>query len=223
MGKGMFAPERRQKIIDIVERVGSISISDLSRRLAVSGSCVRKDLRFLEAKGLIERTHGGVLAKRKVRGELTLEEKESEHAPAKARVARAARAMIKDGDTIWLDGGSTNLMIAKELSSARNLTVLTNSLAVAQELLNSSGVEVIICGGMLRRVTTSIVGPFAHALIERVNLDKAFIGLDGISLDGGCTVASVEDAETKRRAIERAIETIVVFDSSKFGKVAFAQ
>jgi len=218
----MFTRERRARIIEILSRRRRATVAQLSRMLGVSPSCVRKDLAKLERENLIERAHGGAIAKGGVRNEHPLHQKEEENIPAKERVAAAAARLVHEGDTIWLDGGSTTTLIAGKIKPMRNLTVVTNSLSVAYELADAPGVEVIIIGGALRKISMSLVGPMAEEVISEINVDKAFIGVDGIALREGCTTTNLMDAKTKKTIMERSKEVVIVADKSKWGKVSFA-
>ena len=217
----MFNKERLAKIVEIVNGRRRVTVSELSRMLNVSKSCIRKDLAKLNRENLIERAYGGALAKEPVRSEHNLHQKEEENIPEKELVAEAAARLIQDGDTIWLDGGSTTTFIARKMKSLRNVTVVTNSFSVAYELADAPDIEVIIIGGALRKVSLSLIGPMSEKVISEINVDKAFIGVDGVTVKEGCTTTNAMDAKIKKMIMEKAKEIIVVADRSKFGKVSF--
>ena len=218
----MFPRERRARIIEILSQRRRATVARLSRMLGVSSSCIRKDLAKLQREDLIERAHGGAIVKGGVRNEHPLHQKEEENIPEKERVAAAAAGLIREGDTVWLDGGSTTTLIAGKIKPMRNVTVVTNSLSVAYELAEAAGVEVIIIGGALRKISMSLVGPMSEGVISEINVDKAFIGVDGMTAKEGCTTTNLMDAKTKRMIMERAKEVVIVADKSKWGKVSFA-
>ena len=218
----MFPGERRTRIVEILSDRRRVTVGQLSRMLGVSPSCIRKDLAKLQRANLIERAHGGAIAKGGVRNEHPLHQKEEENIPEKERVAAAAAGLIHEGDTVWLDGGSTTTLIAGKIKPMRNVTVVTNSLSVAYELAGAAGVEVIIIGGALRKISMSLIGPMAERVISEINVDKAFIGVDGITLRQGCTTTNLMDAKTKKMIMERAKQVVIVADKSKWGKVSFA-
>jgi len=218
----IFPKERLNKIVEIVNKRQRVTVLQLSRMLGVSSSCIRKDLAKLQRENLIERAHGGAIAHRGVRSERDFHQKEEENITQKEKVAAAAAKLIQVGDTVWLDGGSTTTRIARTICRLANVTVVTNSLSVAHELAEAPGVDVIIIGGTLRKISMSLIGPMSEEVISKINVDKAFIGLDGITAKQGCTTTNVMDAKTKKMIIERAKEVIIVADKTKFGKVSFA-
>ena len=217
----MFPKERLNRIVEIVNRRQRVTVLQLSRMLGVSSSCIRKDLARLQRENLIERAHGGAIAHRGVRSERDFHQKEEENITQKERVAASAAKLIQEGDTVWLDGGSTTTRIARRISRLSNVTVVTNSLSVAHELAEAPGVDVIIIGGTLRKISMSLIGQISEDVISKMNVDKAFIGVDGITPAQGCTTTNIMDAKTKRMIIGRSKEVIIVADKSKFGKVSF--
>lgn len=218
----MFAEERRSKILEILEKSQRIEVSDLVEALNVSESTVRRDLQDLEQGGFLKRTHGGAVKAENTAFEPTMDEKELDHLEEKNEIGRIAASLISDNDTILLDSGTTTLQIAKYIR-AKNIVVLTNSILIALELAKNNDVEVILTGGELRRETMAIVGSTADEFIRGVRVDKAFIGVNGITLKEGCTTPNLKEANTKKNMIRVAKEVYIVADRSKFGKVSFAQ
>ncbi|SNS98048.1 transcriptional regulator, DeoR family [Anaerovirgula multivorans] len=218
----MFAEERKAKILEILNTSYRIQVNDLTEALQVSESTIRRDLQDLEQEGLLKRTHGGAVKLENTSFEPTMNEKELTNIEEKIEIGKKAAAFIEDNDTVILDAGTTTLQIAKNIQ-ARNVTVLTNSMLIALELLNNKEVEVIIAGGYARREIVSIVGPITDKIIQSLRVDKAFIGTNGITIEDGCTTPNVDEAHTKSIMIQSAKEIYIVADHSKFGTVSFAR
>ena len=149
-------------------------------------------------------------------------EKSDQNRAEKMAIARVAAGMVHDGASIILDAGTTTLEIARLLKDRRNLTVVTNAYPIAAELADAPGVEVIVTGGSVRGRTLALVGPLAEQALEQVNADVVFLGTNGIHLDRGLTTPTTAEASVKRRMIAAARKVVVVADSTKAGRVAFA-
>lgn len=218
----MFTHERQEKIKEILRSKKRISVPELSTQFNVSESTIRRDLHTLEKNGLIQRTHGGAINIDSVRFEPPLSEKEVQFREEKSQIAKQAVQMIREGDTIAFDGGTTTLEIARTLPNMANLTVVTNSVKIIAELANLPDVNVVVTGGNLRRMNMTLVGPISDQTLENLHIDKLFTGTIGLTYEEGLTTTDVIEAKTKRSMIERAKEVIVVADYSKIGKLAFA-
>jgi DeoR/GlpR family transcriptional regulator of sugar metabolism len=218
----MTVTERRQRIVEWIETEGSITVADLSRRFAVSEMTIRRDLRTLENEGLLRRVYGGAVSARGRGYEPPYLVRAAKQAQEKQRIGQRAAELVYDGDSIALDVGTTTLEIARCLKGKQNLTIITASLPVANELANRPGIRLIITGGILRDGELSMVGHLAERSLCEVHVDKAFVGIGGISLETGLTEFNLEDALVKRAMIACAAKCIVVTDSSKFGRTVFA-
>lgn len=218
----MFGEERKKEILDILNLKGNVKVSELSKHYNVSEVTIRKDLQELEEAGLIERVHGGAVVPQKAKYEPTFTEKTDKYIDEKIAIGKAAASLIKEGDTIALDAGTTTLQLAKNISH-ENLTVITNSLDIAEELADRKNMEVIVIGGSLRCETRALVGPVSNMALENFNVDKAFIGVNGISIKKGATTPDVTEAHTKKALIECSKETIILCDHSKFDFVSFSK
>lgn len=210
--------ERRRAILEIINREGRVLVQDLGTRLETSQVTIRKDLEVLHSRGLVHRTHGGALPVRD--GALldpSLTEKERLHRKEKQRIAIAAASLVQDGHSIVLDSGSTTGLIARELRNHRRLTVITNSVRIAAELARTE-VEVILTGGVLRRNSYSLVGPLAEESLKHLSADLLFLGVDGFDVHFGLTTPNMLEAQVNRVMIEVSRRTVVVCDSSKFGR-----
>lgn len=218
----MFAEERRRQIAALVASARAVSVTDLAARFGVSESTIRRDLRELEEAGLVERTHGGAVLPDLRRYEPSFHQKEGERRQEKEAIARVAARLVKDGDTIILDSGTTTLALARLLRGRTNLTVVTNSTVIAAELACAPGVEVVVTGGILKGRTLALVGAQVARFLSQVNVDRVFLGINGIHLEAGLTTPTLAEAETKQAMIRAAREVVVLADHTKLGRVTFA-
>jgi DeoR family fructose operon transcriptional repressor len=188
----------------------------------VSEVTIRRDLKELEADELIKRVHGGAVLNDNTKFEPTFLEKTDKFYDEKDSIGKFAAQIIVDGDTIALDAGTTTLSIARHIT-AKNITIITNSIDIAYETSKKKDVEVIVIGGTLRWETRAMVGPVADNTLKNFRVDKAFIGTNGICSINGLTTPNIIEANTKREIIKIAKQTIVVCDHTKFGIVSFAK
>lgn len=221
----VFARERQQQIARIVEEHGRARVSDLAGALDVSAVTIRKDLRVLEIEGRVVRAHGGALAPSRSRPERAFEVRERLQRDEKERIGAAAAALVVDGEAIALDASTTALAMARHLKARGgwvHLTVLTNGLRIASELAGHRGITVALPGGFVRWEAMSVVGPLGGGLLEKVNIQKAFMGASGITLDTGLSDATEEEAQIKRLIVDGASEVVALIDHTKWGRSAFA-
>jgi len=216
-----LAPQRWDNLRALIRDSGVIRIEDLCRRLKVSPATVRRDLDQLERGGAIRRVHGGAVSVESRLDEPVFADKTSLAAREKRRIAEAALKFIAPGDSVYLDGGSTVLELARLLRERTNLTVVTNSLYAAHELAGR-GPRLIVIGGELRRLSQTMVGSLTGHVLTELHLDKAFMGTIGLALDEGLTTTDPNEAFTKKLVMGQARQVIVLADSSKAGKVSFA-
>lgn len=219
----MIPEDRQNQILRMLETEGSVVMSELVARFAVSEMTIRRDLDALESKGLLRRAHGGAVSTQGRSYEPPILTRTFENQAEKQRIGRAAAEMIHDGDSIALDVGTTTLEIAKQLTEKSNLTIVTASLHIANVLARRPNIRVILTGGILRPVELSLVGHLAEQTFGEFYVDKLFLGVGGIDFQAGLTEFNLEDALVKKMAIRNAKEIIAVVDSSKFGRVAFAE
>lgn len=217
----MFAEERQKKISLILNKNGSIKVNDLSEYFKVSEATIRRDLQEMENRKILKRTHGGAVKIDITNFEPSFIDKKDEKHGQKLDIAGYAASIIKDGDTIVLDSGTTTLEIAKNIS-AKNLTVITNSIDIAEELSNNKDLELIIAGGTLRFNTRAMVGRICENVFKYFRVDKAFIGANGISAIDGITTPNFVEAQTKKAMIGAANKVFIVADSSKFENVCLS-
>jgi len=213
---------RHNEIISVLGERDSASVSELSKLLGVSEVTVRSDLNSLAQTGLVRRTRGGVARPLGI-SERPLEESSKQQASVKRRIGEAAAGMVQDGQTVFLDVGSTTTEIARHLSpSLRGVTVVTNGLNIALELERLPGLHIIVTGGSLRRLQHSLVSPYALELLGRIRADILFLGCNGVHARHGVTNANFDEAEVKTRMAEYATQVVVVADQSKLGVVSRA-
>lgn len=214
--------ERRDSIIKLVQKNGKVRVDTLSEEFDVSSVTIRNDLDFLEMKGILHRTHGGALLRKNVYEDPTLEEKQKLHSEEKRLIGEKAAQMIEDGDSILLDSGTTTLEIARRLNDKKNLTIMTNAIQIAMDLMSKNDITVMLTGGTIRSESYSLVGPDAESVISNYFFDKLFLGVDGLDMDHGLTTPNPMEAQLNRIMVERSREVIAVTDSSKLGRHSFS-
>lgn len=214
----MLNEERRRAIVELLNRDGRVLVTGLARQFQTSQVTIRKDLETLHAHGLLHRTHGGALpAHEGALEDPTLREKEKLHRKEKLRIAAAAARMVKEGQVVILDSGTTTTAIARALGSFHNLTIVTNAVNIAAELTGTA-VEVILTGGTLRKNSFSLVGPIAEDTLRKLNADILFLGVDGFDVQYGLSTPNLLEAKVNRVMAEVARRTVAVCDASKFGR-----
>jgi len=213
---------RRSQILSLLEDQGQVLVKELSDQFKVSSVTIRNDLAHLENKNLLYRTRGGAIKQTKVAVDLALSEKARKNFEQKRKIGLKAVELIHEGDTIILDSGTTTMEIARQLKNYNNLTVITNALPIATELIGTKGIEIIMPGGTLREKSFSLVGSQAEQNLRDFFCDKLFLGVDGFDTNYGVFTPSVAEAQLNRVMVEIARETIVVTDSSKFSKRSLA-
>lgn len=220
------AQGRRASILAKLREDSTVSVSELSEIFGVSEVTIRKDLRILKDRNLLVRVHGGAIISAvnsaAAREERHFSDKTMVNLKEKQRIGIAAAAHIRDGETIMIDSGSTALEVARNLDDFNDLTIITNSLSVVQEVLRYKRFNLIMLGGMVRETSQSVVGPLAESNLKLFFCDKLFLGVDSFSVEAGLSTPSVEEAHTNQVMISRAKEVIAVFDSSKIDTRALA-
>lgn len=216
-----YPAERQQKILDLVNRDGRAMVSQLVQLFGLSEVTIRADLKALAKDNLIIRTHGGAVAAPKP-PELSLLIRSQKNIAEKELIGIKAASLVLDGEAIFLDTSSTSLAIAKQLKHHRELTILTNSLAIAQTMLDAPKVTVVMIGGQLSRETVSLVGVDGFDLLKNFNIQKGFFGAHGISDPEGLTDVSLAEAEVKRYILPMCRLVYAVFDSTKWNQVGLA-
>jgi len=216
----LLVEERRRRIVAQVEQQGRATVEELAARFAVSTVTVRGDLEALARAGSLVRSHGGALPPSGSVTDAPLSIKAARHHDEKMRIAQAAVRMIRNGETIILDSGTTTAEIAVCIRNANfeALTVVTNALNVAMTLAGLPSVRVLMLGGMLRGTSYSMVGPDAERALAKLTADRLFLGVDGIDPEFGVTTPDPLEAELNALMIRVSREVVAATDSSKFGR-----
>jgi DeoR/GlpR family transcriptional regulator of sugar metabolism len=220
----MYPAERRQEILRRIQQDAHVTVTDLAAHFGVSRSAVRRDLNELRNIGLLQRTYGGATGSvpiTPVAAERPFSERTISQREEKERIGRAAAALVKPEQVIFLDGGTTVECMVPYLVDKPGLTVVTHGLNIANALLAHELITVIIIGGTLHRRSVTLGGFLALESIQAYNmrLEMAFIGAGGVTLEGGITNASLEEIPMKRKALEASNQNILLVDSSKVGVV----
>jgi DeoR family transcriptional regulator, fructose operon transcriptional repressor len=217
----MGAIERQRDIETTLLTTRKVQVDELSSRYGVSEVTIRKDLTELENRGVLLRTHGGAVLAEKPEQVVSLHRRAAERVIEKDAIARTAAARVKDGESILLDTGSTTLALARQLKG-RNLNIVTNSIPIAMELANDVQVSVIVLGGTLRKSSLALMGAMALDPLKAIHVDRAFMGASGFDLKTGFSCQNLIEAETKAAMLRTAHEVVMLADTDKFARTAFA-
>jgi DeoR family transcriptional regulator of aga operon/DeoR family fructose operon transcriptional repressor len=223
--KDVFARERQDHIARFVEEHGRARVADLAARFEVSGVTIRKDLLVLESAQRLVRAHGGAIAIDRSRPELSFDIRERLQADEKSRIGAAGADLVRDGESIVMDASTTALSVARQLkmrSGWSQLTIITNGLRIAFELAGQPGITVLMLGGRVRWEALSVVGQLGDGLFDRINVQKAFLGAAGFTVESGLSDATDEEAQIKRSMVSAAREVIAIVDHTKWERAAFA-
>lgn len=207
--------ERREQLLEAL-RAGEADVEELAARFGVSASTVRRDLQRLSRDNAVRRTYGGAILANH-HPETTLGERFSVNNAAKRAIAKAAAALVADGDTLILDAGSTVVAFAERLRG-RKLTIVTNNLAVLPLLADEASIEIIALGGALRATSMGTVGPLAVEAMRRLTADRVFMSADGVVAGRGLCEASLDQVALKSLMMAQARETVVLADATKIGR-----
>lgn len=212
--------QRRDTILKALTEQASVQVSELVEQLNVSAVTIRSDLRALESQGLAKRSHGGATLARMPPTEQSVSQKDALNHEQKERIGALAARLVKPGENIIIDSGTTTLSLARHLHDAQNVTVMTNGLNIAWELRNVPGVDLLLTGGLLRKQSLSLQGLQAEACLQAYSFDKLFLGVDGFDLQFGVTTHHEAEASLNHKMVERARKVIVLADSSKFAFIS---
>jgi len=209
--------ERERVILNRLSADGSVSVGGLARDLELSEVTIRADLKVLEEKGWINRTRGGAAPAL----HRDILERQRVYPAEKNAIARSAAELVRDGDVIIIEAGTTTALIARYLAGKRDIHIVTNSTLVFSYARMYPNIQITMTGGEFRRATESLVGPIALETISRINVRLAFVGTDGFSPEKGMTTHLMEGAEIVRAIKAHAETTVLTADSSKYGKIGF--
>jgi DeoR family transcriptional regulator of aga operon len=213
---GLLIEERRRRICELLREEGRVTVESLAARFGTSQVTVRADLSMLESAGALTRTHGGALSVPEA--DQSLNVKQLQHHAEKVRIAEAAAGLIRDGETIILDSGTTTAEIARRIRSldVKSIDVITNALNIAALLLDVPSVRLIVPGGILRRESSSLSGPMAEAALGTLQANRLYLGADGIDPQLGVMTPHLAEAELNAKMIAISRQVVVVADASKF-------
>ena len=226
----MNRAERLNAVLDLLAETGQIEVEDIVAKLDVSAVTARRDLVALASRQLLTRTRGGAVGQ-SVAYDLPIRYKREQHAPEKLRIAQAASALVPRGSVVGLCGGTTSTAVASVLGSRPdlmepsphpNLTVVTNAINIAAQLVMRPQIKTVVTGGVVHARSYELVGPYSDVVLERITMDIAFIGVNGIDPVVGPTVHDEGEASVNSLMARRATRAVVVADSSKIGRTAFA-
>ncbi len=214
---------RRNQIAETLSLGGEASVEALAGRFGVSDMTIRRDLNALARSGRIIRTHGGAAPSQRVSFEFEFLKRRRSRESAKQAIAATAAELVKDGQTVMLDSGTTTLPVAEQLRHKKGLTVMTSSLPIASALQYCTSIDVLLLGGFLRHDSPDLTGPLTEANIEGLRSDVAFLGADGIDLKGCVYNASLSVGRMLEKMATAARQVYVVADSSKIGQPALTR
>ena len=227
----MSRDERWNALLELLAERGRLQVEDTADELRVSPATIRRDLDQLAEQQMVTRTRGGAVAQR-VAYDLPLRYKKARHASEKQRIGAAAAALVSVGSVVGLNGGTTTTETARALVTRTDLhvdghepalTIVTNALNIANELTVRSHVKIVVTGGVVRTQSFELIGPYARETLEEVSLDTAIIGVDALDAERGATAHNEAEAAVNRLMAKRAGQVVVVSDSSKLGRRAFAR
>jgi DeoR/GlpR family transcriptional regulator of sugar metabolism len=230
-GGPLGRPERWSALLDLIAEQGRLVVNDAAEFLRVSPATIRRDLDQLARQQLLQRTRGGAVADN-VSYELPLRYKNARHSNAKLRIGRIAASSVERGAIVALNGGTTTVEVVRALVTRSDLqsnpgtpalTVVTNALNIANELVVRPQVKLVVTGGVARPQSYELIGPLAHPLLEELAIDFAILGVDALSCEEGASAHNEGEAEISRVMARRAAAVIIVADASKLGRRAFAR
>lgn len=219
----MIKEKRHAIILDMLIQHNPILVSDLSERLNVSSVTIRKDLTELEKANKLYRSHGRAILINPYINNRSINEKEKLFADEKRCIGKYGANLITKADSILIASGTTVHALAQNINPDKHLTVITASLPVAQILSHFENVDIIQLGGMLRHSSMSVIGEYAESILQNFSCSKLFLGVDGVDLDFGITTTNIMEATLNQAMIRAAQKTIVLADSSKFGRCGFSK
>lgn len=214
--------ERQGQLLRFIEQAHRVSVTNICERFQVSEATARRDLEVLAEQGKIQRVHGGAISVRQAPPELPVYQRMNEFTEGKQRIGQKAAELIQDGETVFLGSGTTVLEVARCLSGRKNLTVITNSLLVLNQLIDQPAITVIALGGQFRRSELSMIGHITEQALAELRADKVIIGIRAISAEEGLTNQYLPETMTDRRILQMARQVIIVADHTKCGRVSTA-
>jgi DeoR family transcriptional regulator, fructose operon transcriptional repressor len=217
----MLTPERQQIILSLLKEKGVVKLQELIEETNASESTIRRDLIQLEEDKKLKRVHGGASLLQGKRNEPSMSEKSFKNLQDKIDIAKTAASFVRDGDSIYLDAGTTTQQMISYLNQ-KKLTVVTNGITLIEPLLEK-GISTYLLGGMIKGSTRAVIGRSALENLRTYRFDKCFIGTNGVDVDYGYTTPDPEEALIKQNAIQLSQEAFILADHSKIGEVSFSK
>lgn len=214
--------DRRNQILDTLTRKGKVRVNALSKLFETSEVTIRNDLSELENLGLLERVHGGAISAYRAYYNMSIQERIKTNEEEKRRIAAEASGFISDGDSLMINSGTTTLFIVQKLKSVKNLTIVTNSILIAQEAGHYRNINVILLGGNIDYRNQFTYGDDTINQLSKYRASKLILSVDGISLNNGITTFSHLETEVCRQMAERVNKIIIVGDYTKIGRTSFS-
>ncbi len=215
--------ERKEKILELLEEKGSVSVSQLSVLFEVSEVTIRNDLADLESKGLLSRVHGGAVSSYKPYYNMNLNQRMKANQSKKTEIAGKVSNLICDNDTIMINSGTTSLLAFRSLPTDYHLTIVTNSIAIALEAANIPNFNIILLGGSVNTTYQFTYGDDAVTLLKNYHADKVILSVDGVDAKNGFTTYYDKEVAIARTMLEQSATRIAVADTSKFERTAFTK
>ncbi len=220
----MFNQERQSEILDLLEKHERVEVTDLSTLFGVSVDTVRRDLRQMEQEGLLKRTHGGAILPKRPGVSASYSTRKKIHVREKSDIARVAASYIRDNDTLLIDGSTTTAAMIPYFSEYTGLTVFTNSISIGAEIISAhKHVKVFIIGGLLHNEHASTISIESLAFIQKLHVDKVYMGSCSISPQRGLSATVIEDSAVKKAMLKAGKQVIILADSSKFMRESLIQ
>lgn len=222
---------RWNALVELLAERGRVTVAEAADALRVSEATIRRDFEQLAQQQMITRTRGGAVANG-VSYDLPLRYKTARHSQEKQRIGAAAAALVEPGTAVGLNGGTTTTEVARAIAQqprlaggaeSPQLTVVTNALNIANELLVRSRMKIVVAGGVVRPQSFELVGPLGDALLREVHLDLALVGVDAVDAASGASGHHEGEAAMTRLMVDRAASVVVIADASKLGKYAFVR
>jgi len=220
-GANLFGIERRNRIMSHLNERKSLLVQEIAESFGVAEETIRRDLRLLESRGLLVRTHGGAVLADDVKAEVPVEIREGINITGKDAIGREAARLVHDGDTIILDASTSSLFVARHIKDKKGLAVITNAEKVAFELSGCEDITVISTGGILRHKSLSYVGRAAETVLGGYHANIAFISCKGFSPERGLTDSNEQESDIRKKMLQCSEKTIFLCDHTKFGRVGY--
>lgn len=214
--------ERKKKILMILDEFEALSVMEISEKLSISPATVRRDLQDLSEEGVLQRTHGGAMKLDNL-PLVAFNKKQTANAESKQEIGKVAAANVVDGDTIFMDCGSTVFAMCTHLKKLSRLKIITNSLPIVAELVDAPGISINLIGGELDKERRAVHGDMAVQHIDTYHAAKAFVGVDGISVKNGLTAHSEKESQITKAFLKNSEQVYLLTDSSKIGKDTYVK